>query len=77
MFIASLRTTGAIATVFLLLAVTYWLLGIGNWTTTSGIVKAGGVVGLATAAAAWYASFAAVTNSTFDRTVLPVMPLKR
>jgi hypothetical protein len=32
---------------------------------------------LATAVAAWYASFAAVTNSTFGRTVLPVMPLKR
>jgi hypothetical protein len=31
----------------------------------------------ATAAAAWYASFAAVTNSTFGRTVIPVMPLKR
>ena len=30
--------------------------------------------GLATAAAAWYASFAAVTNSTFGRTVLPVRP---
>src|SRR5271155_203604 len=35
----------------------------------------GGYLGLATAAAAWYASFAAVTNSTFGRTVLPVMPL--
>jgi len=75
MFIASLRTTGAIAAVFILLAVTFLLLGIGNWTTTTGIVKAGGVVGLATAAAAWYASFAAVTNSTFGRTVLPVKPL--
>ena len=35
----------------------------------------GGWLGLATAAAAWYASFAAVTNSTFKRTVLPVKPL--
>jgi succinate-acetate transporter protein len=77
MFIASLRTTGAVATVFALLALTYFLLGIGEWTTTDGIVKAGGVVGLATAAAAWYASFAAVTNATFGRTVLPVVPLKR
>jgi len=32
---------------------------------------------LATAAAAWYASFAGVTNSTFGRTVVPVKPLKR
>ena len=29
------------------------------------------------AAAAWYASFAAVTNATFGRTVIPVMPLNR
>ena len=36
----------------------------------------GGWVGLATAVAAWYASFAAVTNSTFGRTVLPVKPLQ-
>jgi len=75
MFIASLRTTAAIAAVFILLAVTFMLLGIGNWTTTDGLVKAGGVVGLITAIAAWYASFAAVTNSTFGRTVMPVMPL--
>src|SRR4051794_37688411 len=37
MFIASLRTTGAIATVFILLAATFLLLGIGEWTTSDGI----------------------------------------
>jgi uncharacterized protein len=77
MFIASLRTTAAIATVFFLLAATFLLLGIGNAGEHTDIVKAGGFVGLATAAAAWYASFAAVTNSTFGRTVLPVKSLKK
>lgn len=77
MFIASLRTTAAIALVFVLLAATYFLLGIGNAGAHTNIVKIGGWVGLATAAAAWYASFAAVTNSTFRRTVLPVFPLMR
>ncbi len=76
MFVASLRTTAAIATVFLLLAITFVVLGIGEAGAHENIVKAGGWVGLATAAAAWYASFAAVTNSTFGRTVLPVRPLK-
>lgn len=76
MFVASLKTTGAVAAVFALLAVTFLLLGIGDWTETAGITKAGGFVGLATAVAAWYGSFAAVTNSTFGRTVLPVKPLK-
>jgi len=77
MFVASLRTTGAVALVFLLLAITFILLGIGNSGAHEDIIKWGGYVGLATAAAAWYASFAAVTNSTFGRTVLPVIPLRR
>jgi succinate-acetate transporter protein len=51
--------------------------GIGNANESESVVEIGGWCGLATAAAAWYASFAAVTNSTFGRTVLPVKPLKR
>ena len=39
------------------------------------VIKIGGWLGIVTAGAAWYASFAAVTNSTFGRTVLPVKPL--
>ncbi len=77
MFVASLRTTAAIATVFALLAATFFLLGIGNANESEGLIEVGGWFGLATAAAAWYASFAAVTNSTFGRTVLPVRPLSR
>jgi uncharacterized protein len=75
MFVASLRTTAAIATVFALLTATFFALGIGNAGGHTNIVHLGGWIGLATAAAAWYASFAAVTNSTFKRTVLPVKHL--
>jgi succinate-acetate transporter protein len=77
MFFASLRTTAAIAAVFFLLALTFFALGIGNSGAHPNIVKLGGWLGLATAVAAWYASFAAVINSTFARTVLPVKPLAR
>ena len=77
MFIASLRTTAAIATVFVLLAATFFVLGIGNAGDNADVIKIGGYLGIATAAAAWYASFAAVINSTFGRTVLPVKPLAR
>ena len=83
MFFASLRTTGAIALVFLLLAITFIILGIGNSAlagtakATNGTIKLGGYVGIATAIAAWYASFAAVINSTFGRILLPVYPLRR
>jgi succinate-acetate transporter protein len=75
MFIASLRTTGAVALVFFLLAITFILLGAGNSGDHTNVIKWGGYVGLATAAAAWYASFAAVINSTFGRIVAPVFPL--
>jgi uncharacterized protein len=75
MFIASLRTTGAVALVFILLAVTFVLLAIGASGDHTTVTHWGGYVGIATAVAAWYASFAAVTNSTFGRTVLPVRPL--
>jgi succinate-acetate transporter protein len=77
MFIASLRTTGAIALVFVLLAATFIVLGIGNSGGNSSVIHIGGYLGIITAAAAWYASFAAVTNSTFGRIVVPVFPLRR
>jgi hypothetical protein len=75
MFVASLRTTAAVALVFILLAVTFFVLGIGQVNGDADIIKAGGYIGIATAIAAWYASFAAVTNATFGRTVMPVVPL--
>jgi len=83
MFFASLRTTGAVALVFLLLAITFIVLGIGNsalsggTATINGTVKLGGYLGIATAIAAWYTAIAAVLESTFARTVLPVWPLTR
>jgi succinate-acetate transporter protein len=77
MFVASLRTTAAVALVFILLAVTFFLLGIGDAGAHPNITKLGGYVGLAAALAAWYASFAGVTNATFGRVVLPVRPLAR
>ena len=75
MFIASLRTTAAIAAVFLALALTFLFLCIGAYAASTGMTKTGGYLGLVTAALAFYGSFAVVTNSTFRRTVLPVIPL--
>jgi succinate-acetate transporter protein len=78
MTIASLRTTGAIAAVFVALTITFVLLCIGAFATGSmsaDWTKAGGYAGLVTAALAWYASFAGVTNATYKRTVLPIWPL--
>jgi succinate-acetate transporter protein len=76
MWIASFRVSVAVNVVFLLLTITFFLLGIGNSGAHEDIVKAGGYVGLATAVAAWYASFAVVTNKTFGRIVVPVKELR-
>src|SRR5947199_7742053 len=66
MFVASLRTTAAVALVFLLLWITFFLLAIGDMGSGHATVTHwGGYVGIATAAAAFYASFAQVANSTF------------
>jgi succinate-acetate transporter protein len=75
MTIAAMRTSGAVLLVFALLTATFVLLAIGESGAHETVTHWGGYVGLATAAAAWYASFAAVVNSTFGRTVAPVVPL--
>ena len=77
LFVASLRTTAAVALVFALLAATFFLLAIGAAGAHTTITHIGGWVGIATAIAAWYASFAQVVNATFGKTVLPVVPLSR
>jgi uncharacterized protein len=77
MFVGSLRTTGVIALVFLLLTVTFFLLGFGDSGGNESLVKLGGYVGLATAIAALYGTLAGVANSTFGRAILPVGDLKR
>jgi uncharacterized protein len=74
MFVASLRTSGAVAAVFFFLALTFIALSIGDWITSESWGKLGGWLGLITALLAWYASFAAVTNFTYKRTVLPTWP---
>ena len=77
MTVASLRVSGAVVVVFVLLTTTFVLLSIGAFQSSTAVTKAGGWVGIATAAAAWYASFAGVTNATFKKTVIPVWPLSR
>jgi len=83
MLVASLRTTAALAGVFLILTITFFLLAIGNASlvgttaTTNGTIKLGGWFGIVTAAAAWYVAFAAVLASTFGREILPVFPFNR
>lgn len=76
MMVAALRVSLAVFGVFAALTATYILLAIANLALHPDVLKAGGYVGVVTAAIAWYASFAAVTNATWKRTVLPTWPAK-
>jgi hypothetical protein len=75
MWIASFRTSVAVNIVFLLLTITFILLGVGNAGNHPSVIHAGGYFGLATAFVAAYASFAGVTNATFGRAIIPTWPL--
>jgi succinate-acetate transporter protein len=77
MWVAALRTTAALALLFTLLAVTFFLLGVGDAAHVDGLTTIGGYLGLVTAAVAWYACLAGVSASTFGRAVLPNPPLYR
>ena len=77
MLIAALRTTVVLAVLFAVLDVTFVLLALGALFSSSALTVAGGVLGLVTAALAWYLCVAAVAASTFGRPLLPNPPLFR
>ena len=74
MTVAASRVSGAVLVVFALLPLTFLLLAVGEFATSTGWHHLGGWVGLATAFAAWYASFAGVTAFTHKRQLVPVGP---
>jgi uncharacterized protein len=74
MTIAATRVSGAVLAVFVLLTVTFLVLAWADFATSDGLTKVGGWIGLATALAAWYASFAGVTAFTFKRPIVPTGP---
>jgi succinate-acetate transporter protein len=75
MFIASLKVTVVHVVLFLCLLVTFVALTLGAFTGLSALDVIGGGVGVLTAIVAWYAAAALVVNSTFKKTVLPLIPL--
>ncbi|MDT7744736.1 MAG: uncharacterized protein QOE59_3814 [Actinomycetota bacterium] len=72
MFIASLRTNVGLIAVFLFLFLTFLALVLGTLLGASSLATVGGILGILAALAAWYTSFALVTNSTYGRQVLPL-----
>jgi hypothetical protein len=78
MWVATFKLNWALWSVFLLLSVTFYLLGFGDLLGIAALGTLGGWVGLLTGLDAMYVSFAEVLNWSFDRTVLPLggTPLK-
>jgi uncharacterized protein len=83
MLIVSTQVNTAVFAVFLTLEITEILLFIGNFTVTkaalppfavglTGLIQAGGYVGVLTALVAWYTSMAGVMNGHKGRVVFPV-----
>jgi succinate-acetate transporter protein len=72
MTVAATRVSGAVMAVFVLLTITFLVLAWGEFAGSDGIHKLGGYLGLLTAIAAWYASFAGVTAFTWKRQIAPV-----
>ena len=72
MFLCSFAGPRAVQAVFLLLTITFILLGIGNAGGTSGIIHAGGYFGIATAAVALYTACGEIMAEVYGHDVLPL-----
>jgi uncharacterized protein len=72
MWIGSFGVNTAVMLVFLLLATTFFVLGIGDLIGSDAIGVIGGYIGIVTAIVAWYTSAAGAINTTLGRAVLPV-----
>ena len=66
------KRLGDLQAVFITLWPTYCLLGLGKALDSDLLFHIGGIFGIATAACAWYTSFALTANHTTRRSWLPV-----
>jgi succinate-acetate transporter protein len=76
MFVATLRLNGALQFVFASLAILFFLLAIGDWTGSALIKTIAGYEGVICGLSAIYAGFAQVLNEVYERTLLPLWPVK-
>ncbi len=75
MFLGTLRQTGALASVFLVLTLTFLFLTIGALGTSTSMTQIGGWLGIITAVLAWYTAAAGVLTATNSMIKLPTFPM--
>lgn len=71
MWIGTFKLNWALWSVFLVLSITFFLLGFGDLLGIEALVIAGGYTGILDGLLAMYTSFAEVTNWSFDSDVIP------
>lgn len=76
-FAASFRTNMVVVVALAALAVTFFVLGAGNYGSSTSLVHIGGYLGLIVAAFAAYLSCAELCEASYKRKILPVWPLAR
>jgi succinate-acetate transporter protein len=74
---ASFRTNVVVVVALAALAVTFFVLGAGNYGSNASLVHIGGYLGLIVAALAAYLSCAELCEASYKRQILPVWPLAR
>jgi uncharacterized protein len=72
MLLWSVFVNKAVLAVFFTLELTELVFFIGQFSSTTNLIKASGALGIVTAACAWYTSSAGVVNGMAGRHVLPV-----
>jgi succinate-acetate transporter protein len=76
LFIGTLRISRALQVVFASLTALFWLLALGNFTGSAGILVFAGYVGIFCGSSAIYTGLAQVLNELYGKTLLPIGPVK-
>ena len=77
MFFATLKINGALQFIFGSLTILFLLLAIGDGTGNATITKIAGYEGIICGLSAVYTGLAQVLNEVYDRTILPICPVKK
>ena len=77
MFFATLKINRALQFIFGSLTVLFFLLAIGDGTGNATITKIAGFEGIICGLSAVYTGLAQVLNEVYDRTILPICPVKK
>jgi succinate-acetate transporter protein len=72
MFFGTLNKNRALQTVFLTLAILFFLLSIGEFTDNSLIITIAGYEGILCGSSAIYLAIAEILNETYGKTILPI-----